>query len=79
MSLPKHIGIIPDGLGNWSLAVDQCDKEYARAEALDAKLKEAVSLLRGSDATFERLGYTPASIARESINTFLASLEGDKP
>ena len=26
----------------WSLAVDQCDKEYARADAAEAKLKEAV-------------------------------------
>ena len=33
---------------------------------------DAVKLLRGSDAAFERIGYAADSIARESIRAFLA-------
>ena len=44
----------------------------AERAALKSELAEAVKLLRGSDAAFERIGYAADSIARESIRAFLA-------
>ena len=44
----------------------------AERDALKAELADAVKLLRGSDAAFERIGYAADSIARESIRAFLA-------
>ena len=69
---------IDRALNTPSSALREIRELKARAETLDAKLKEAVALLRGSDAAFERLGYAPESIARESINAFLGSLAGNK-
>ena len=60
----------------WSLAVDQCDKEYARAEDLDAKLKEALDVMQAWKTAGTDQDYYQAVQKR---NAFLASLEGDKP
>ena len=49
------------------------DFEEARAEALDAKLKEAVELLNKPVATHKDPEW------RHARSAFLASLEGDKP
>ena len=73
----------------WSLAVDQCDKEYARAEDLDAKLKEALEVIKwyGDRAKDARLIHSGGDAARHELQAdggkfaraFLARLEGDKP
>ena len=52
------------------------DKEYARAEALDAKLKEAVNVMQAWKTAGTDQDYYQAVQKR---NAFLASLEGDKP
>ena len=53
-------------------AVSELRQVKAERDALKARLNDAVALLRGSDAAFERVGYAADSIARESIRAFLA-------
>jgi len=61
----------------WSLAVDQCDKEYARAEAaeaerdaLKAELAEAVGAL--NQYQLAAAGYVSVQSARDKADAFLA-------
>ena len=52
------------------------DFEEARAEALDAKMKEALSVLK--DMRDDKTGYRHAAHFRRRAAVYLASLEGDK-
>ena len=58
-------------------ALQEMRAQKARAEALDAKLKEALSVLK--DMRDDKTGFRHAVHFRRRAAVYLASLEGDKP